>query len=86
MIKGCNYSCNWIKKFQGVFENPTKTIVNNLMSFVQRKGLLPAGVTLGSCTVLETAGNGALPMLYKVLESGFSGIDTKHEQVIWVGF
>ena len=56
------------------------------MSFVQRKGLLPAGVTLGSCTVLETAGNGALPMLYKVLESGFSGIDTKHEQVIWVGF
>ena len=72
------------KKFQGVSENPTETIVNNLMSFVQRKGLLPAGVTLGSCTVLETAGNGALPVLNKVLESGISGIDTKNEQVIWV--
>ncbi|XVF02479.1 hypothetical protein REPUB_Repub04eG0178900 [Reevesia pubescens] len=72
------------KKFQGVAENPTETIVNNLMSFVQGKGLLPAGVTLGSCTVLETAGNGALPVLYKVLESGISGIDTKNEQVIWL--
>ncbi|XP_022735627.1 uncharacterized protein LOC111288995 [Durio zibethinus] len=72
------------KKFQGVSENPTETIVNNLMSFVQRKGLLPAGVTLGSCTVLETAGNGALSVLYNVLESGISGIDTKNEQVIWL--
>ncbi|XWS34777.1 hypothetical protein CRYUN_Cryun21dG0066600 [Craigia yunnanensis] len=72
------------KKFQGVSENPTETIVNNLMSFVQRKGLLPAGVTLGSCTVLETAGNGALPVLYKVLESGISGTDSKNEQVIWL--
>lgn len=40
------------KKFQGVAENPTETIVNNLMNFVQRKKSLPAGVTLGSCTVL----------------------------------
>ncbi|XWS22611.1 hypothetical protein CRYUN_Cryun29cG0051100 [Craigia yunnanensis] len=71
------------KKFEGVSENPTETLVNNLMSF-QKKGLLPAGVTLGSCTVLETAGNGALPVLYKVLESGISGIDTKNEQVIWL--
>ncbi|XP_021293010.1 uncharacterized protein LOC110423181 [Herrania umbratica] len=72
------------KKFQGVAENPTETIVNNLMNVVQRKKSLPAGVTLGSCTVLETAGNGALPMLYKVLESGISGINTKNEQVIWL--
>ncbi|KAK6242099.1 hypothetical protein SCA6_007488 [Theobroma cacao] len=54
------------------------------MNFVQRKKSLPAGVTLGSCTVLETAGNGALPMLYKVLESGISGINAKNEQVIWL--
>lgn len=74
------------KKFLGVPENPTETIVNNLMNFVQRKGFLPAGVTLGNCTVLETAGNGALPMLYKVLESGFTGIDPEREQVIWVSF
>ncbi|XWS22613.1 hypothetical protein CRYUN_Cryun29cG0051100 [Craigia yunnanensis] len=59
------------KKFEGVSENPTETLVNNLMSF-QKKGLLPAGVTLGSCTVLETAGNGALPVLYK-LHLGVSG-------------
>ncbi|OMO78243.1 Peptidase C15, pyroglutamyl peptidase I [Corchorus capsularis] len=72
------------KKFQGVAENPTETIVNNLMNFVQTKGLLRAGVTLGSCTVLETAGDGALPMLYEVLESGISRTDTKNEQVIWL--
>ncbi|KAK6252521.1 hypothetical protein QUC31_014241 [Theobroma cacao] len=31
-----------------------------------------------------TAGNGALPMLYKVLESGISGINANNEQVIWL--
>ncbi|XVE85094.1 hypothetical protein DITRI_Ditri17bG0064600 [Diplodiscus trichospermus] len=82
--KGVTIHVTGFKKFQGVSENPTEAIVNNLMSFVQSKGLLPAGVTLGSCTVLETAGNGALPVLYKVLESGVSGIDTKNEQVIWL--
>ncbi|KAA3482998.1 Pyrrolidone-carboxylate peptidase [Gossypium australe] len=72
------------KKFQGIAHNPTETIVNNLKNFVESKGLLPAGVTLRSCTVLETAGNGALPVLLKVLESGISGIDTKNEHVIWL--
>ncbi|KAK8529433.1 hypothetical protein V6N12_060215 [Hibiscus sabdariffa] len=64
--KAVTINVTGFKKFEGVAENPTETIVNNLMSFIQSKGLLPAGVTLGSCTVLETAGDGALPVLYKL--------------------
>ncbi|XP_043723202.1 pyrrolidone-carboxylate peptidase [Telopea speciosissima] len=71
------------KKFQGVVENPTETIVSNLQEFVKRKGL-PAGITLGSCTILETAGVGALPMLYQTLESRTDS--SRNEQVIWVHF
>lgn len=72
------------KKFQGVSENPTESIVNNLKDYVERGGL-PIGVTLGSCTVLETAGIGALPVLYKVIESGISGTDSADlEQVVWL--
>ncbi|KAL5829129.1 hypothetical protein ACOSQ3_018597 [Xanthoceras sorbifolium] len=69
------------KKFQGVEENPTETMVNNLKDFVEKRGL-PAGLKLGSCTVLETAGIGALPILNKILESGISSMDK--EQVIWL--
>ncbi|XP_030471978.1 uncharacterized protein LOC115689930 [Syzygium oleosum] len=72
------------KKFQGVPKNPTETIVNNLKSFVEKKGL-PPGVTFGTCTVLEVAGDGALPMLFKVLESGFSSNgSTCDAQVVWL--
>ncbi|XP_042499620.1 pyrrolidone-carboxylate peptidase 1-like [Macadamia integrifolia] len=76
------------KKFQGVAENPTETIVSNLQEFMKRKGL-PAGIRLGSCTVLETAGVGALPMLYQTMESRMSKPLTDsscNEQVIWVHF
>ncbi|KAK5838731.1 uncharacterized protein LOC108476112 [Gossypium arboreum] len=82
--KAVTINVTGFKKFQGIAHNPTETIVNNLKNFVESKGLLPAGVTLRSCTVLETAGNGALPVLLKVLESGISGIDTKNEHVIWL--
>ncbi|OAY32569.1 pyrrolidone-carboxylate peptidase [Manihot esculenta] len=72
------------KKFQGVAKNPTETIVNNLKDFVEKRGW-PAGVTLGSCTVLETAGDGALPSLYKILESGTAAANNdKREQVVWL--
>ncbi|XP_039172764.1 pyrrolidone-carboxylate peptidase 1-like isoform X2 [Eucalyptus grandis] len=72
------------KKFQGVPENPTETIVNNLKSFVEKKGL-PPGVTFGTCTVLEAAGDGALPMLFKVMESGISSDgSTCDAQVVWL--
>ena len=74
------------KKFQGVAENPTETIVSNLRDFVQKRGL-PNGVTLGSCIILETAGDGALPMLYQVMESGISRNDAlSNEQVVWVSY
>lgn len=74
------------KKFQGVCENPTETIVNNLKSYVERKRL-PPGVTLGTCTVLETAGDGALPMLLEVMESGISSNGSASDkQVVWVSF
>ncbi|XP_071927303.1 uncharacterized protein [Coffea arabica] len=71
------------KKFQGVAENPTEFIVNNLRSYVEKRGL-PAGVKLGSCLVLETAGDGALPMLYKALESVVPVDDSlSDERVVW---
>lgn len=72
------------KKFQGVAENPTEFIVNNLRSYVEKRGL-PAGVKLGSCLVLETAGDGALPMLYKALESVVPVDDSlSDERVVWL--
>lgn len=72
------------KKFQGVAQNPTETIVGNLKNYVEKRGL-PPGATLGSCTILETAGDGALAMLYKIMESGLAGDnDSNNEQVVWV--
>ncbi|KAK1376567.1 Pyroglutamyl-peptidase I [Heracleum sosnowskyi] len=72
------------KKFHGVAQNPTETIVTNLKNYVEKRGLAPS-VTLGSCVVLEAAGDGALPMLYKVMESGISGEnDSSNEQVVWL--
>ncbi|XP_038714491.1 pyrrolidone-carboxylate peptidase [Tripterygium wilfordii] len=74
------------KKFQGVAENPTEIMVNNLKAFVEKRGL-PAEITLGSFTVLETAGDGALPLLYKTLESSISKTGAmSNDQVVWLHF
>ena len=76
------------KKFHGVAENPTEKIVGNLKSFVEKKGL-PKNLVLGSCTVLETAGQGALGTLYKVLESAIAEREngsSAQGQVIWIHF
>ncbi|ESR51579.1 hypothetical protein CICLE_v10032716mg [Citrus x clementina] len=81
--KAVTIHINGFKKFQGIAENPTETVVNNLKAYVERRGL-PAGVTLGSCTVLEAAGDGALPTLLKTLESSISQTNTNNEQVIWI--
>ncbi|KAL8532668.1 hypothetical protein ACS0TY_009034 [Phlomoides rotata] len=70
------------KKFEGVYENPSEVIVNNLRSYVESNGGLPAGVTLGVCAVLETAGDGAIADLYKVLETGIA--NSNNETVIWL--
>ncbi|PIN25757.1 putative pyroglutamyl peptidase [Handroanthus impetiginosus] len=72
------------KKFHGVAENPTETIVKNLQEYMNKRGL-PKGLILGSCTVLETAGHGALVPLYQTLQSAVSnGLDSG--KVIWVHF
>lgn len=74
------------KKFHGVSENPTETIVNNLQGYMQKKGL-PKGLSIGSCNILETAGQGALTQLYEILESAVAGLDNESSstgQVIWV--
>lgn len=70
------------KRFQGVSQNPTETIVKNLKDFVEKRGLA-AGVTLGSCTILEAAGDGALATLLKTMEAGISTSNAS-EQVVWV--
>ncbi|KAL3501171.1 hypothetical protein ACH5RR_035620 [Cinchona calisaya] len=82
--KSITINVTGFKKFQGVAENPTEYIVNNLRNYVEKRGL-PAGVKLGSCLVLETAGDGALPVLYKVMESGIPVDNNSYdEQVIWL--
>lgn len=74
------------KKFHGVSENPTETIVTNLQEYLKVKGL-PKGVTLGSCSILETAGQGAVIPLYQALETGLSEKDSEASnggKIIWV--
>ncbi|XP_066398155.1 uncharacterized protein [Miscanthus floridulus] len=72
------------KKFHGVAENPTEKIVTNLNSFLEKRGL-PKNLVLGSCTVLETAGQGSLPTLYKVLESAIADRGTGSSAQIHFG-
>ncbi|GLT88454.1 hypothetical protein SLE2022_064800 [Rubroshorea leprosula] len=76
------------KKFHGVSDNPTETIVSNLKEYTKKKGL-SKGLILGSCTVLETAGQGALPALYQTLQSALSGKESESSssgKIVWVHF
>ncbi|KAF8043110.1 hypothetical protein BT93_A1454 [Corymbia citriodora subsp. variegata] len=76
------------KKFHGVPENPTETIVSNLREYMNKRGL-PKGLTLGSCSILETAGEGAVVSLYETLRLAIKENDselTNLRQVIWVHF
>lgn len=76
------------KKFHGVPENPTETIVSNLREYMNKRGL-PKGLTLGSCSILETAGQGVVASLYKTLQSALEENDselTNSGGVIWVHF
>lgn len=76
------------KKFHGVSENPTETIVSNLKEYVKKMGL-PKGVTLGNCSTLETAGQGTLGPLYQLLQSSVSKKDSESSnggRVIWVSW
>ena len=74
------------KNFHGVSENPTETIISNLKEYAKKKGL-PKGLTLGSCSILETAGQGALASLYQTLQSAIGGKDSESStsgKIIWV--
>lgn len=72
------------KKFHGVSENPTETIVSNLKEYVKKKGS-PKGLVLGSCSILETAGQGAVVPLYQTLRSAISEQDSSNSsRIIWV--
>ncbi|KAL7157600.1 hypothetical protein ABFS83_02G087900 [Erythranthe nasuta] len=75
------------KRFHGVSENPTEKIVTNLQSYMNKRGL-PKGLIIGSCTILETAGHGALVPLYQTLQSAVITDSTGPESgpVIWVHF
>lgn len=74
------------KKFHGVAENPTEIIVSNLQDYMKKKGT-PKGLILGSCSVLETAGQGALVPLYQTLQSALRNDESESShsrRVIWV--
>ncbi|KAL3651404.1 hypothetical protein CASFOL_004406 [Castilleja foliolosa] len=76
------------KKFHGVSENPTETIVNNLREYMNKRGL-PKGMIIGSCTILETAGQGASGPLYQTLQSALNMDHTTASSagtIIWVHF
>ncbi|KAH7542912.1 uncharacterized protein LOC107411655 [Ziziphus jujuba] len=76
------------KKFHGVSENPTETIVHNLKEYLKKKGL-PKGLTLGSCSILETAGQGSLASLYQTLQSAINENDSESSnsrRIIWLHF
>ncbi|CAL0320926.1 unnamed protein product [Lupinus luteus] len=76
------------KKFHGVSENPTETIVNNLMEYMNKKGL-PKGIVIGSCQILETAGQEALVPLYQTLQSAISTKESESSssnKIIWLHF
>ncbi|XP_020554371.1 uncharacterized protein LOC105156616 isoform X2 [Sesamum indicum] len=82
--KSVRINVTGFKKFHGVDANPTETIVKNLKNYVDSRGL-PPGVTLGTCAVLETAGDGAVSELYKVLDSGISSrTNSSNEKVVWL--
>ncbi|KAI4304244.1 hypothetical protein MLD38_039785 [Melastoma candidum] len=76
------------QKFHGVPENPTETVVKNIKEYVGKRGL-PKGLTLGNCSILETAGEGALTTLYETLRSVLPGKDSPSSQsgrILWVHF
>jgi pyroglutamyl-peptidase len=63
------------RKFHGVAENPTEVLVGTIEEYVRKHHGMPTGTLLGSCTVLETAGDGALGPLVELLDSSLVGIE-----------
>ena len=74
------------KKLHGVSKNPTETIANNLTEYMNKKGL-PKGLVIGSSSILEIAGQGALVPLYQRLQSSVIAKDSESSnsnKIIWV--
>jgi hypothetical protein len=65
------FNITGFKKFHGVVENPTEVVVGRIEEYLRKHGM-PAGTVLGSCTVLEVAGEGALLPLMQLLSSSSS--------------
>ena len=78
------------RKFQGVPVNPTETIITKLPEYMAKIAPpLPAGASVGSYTVLQTAGKGALGPLIELLEKARVeglGERQKNDRVLWVSF
>ena len=76
------------RKFQGVPVNPTETIITKLPEYMAKIAPpLPAGASVGSYTVLQTAGKGALGPLIELLEKArVEGLGERHknDRVLWV--
>ncbi|KAM3219325.1 pyrrolidone-carboxylate peptidase [Capsicum chacoense] len=75
-------------KFHGVSDNPTETIVGNLTDYMKKRGM-PKGLILGSCSILDSAGQGAIVPLYQTLQAALRGGDSESSnsrRVIWVHF
>lgn len=74
------------KKFHGVAENPTETIVSNLKEYMKKKGM-PKDVILGSCSVFEVIGGNIFAPFYQTFQSAINSKDYESSspgRIIWV--
>lgn len=97
--RSIRFNLTGFKKFHGVTDNPTEILVGKIEEHM-RKHEMPSGAILGSCSVLETAGEGALDSLILLLNSeseqtiigkagGLPGVQLLQaptDQVVWVHF
>lgn len=96
--RSIRFNLTGFKKFHGVTDNPTEILVGKIEEHMRKHGM-PSGAILGSCSVLETAGEGALDSLILLLNSeseqtiigkagGLPGVQLLQapiDQVVWVG-
>lgn len=68
------FNLTGFKKFHGVTDNPTETLMSKIEEHMRKTGM-PPGTVLGTCTILETAGEGALTPLMQLLDSTQAGVE-----------
>lgn len=85
----CVLHVTGFKKFHGVDENPTEVVALALEDYIEKRGL-PPGLKLGSVTVLETAGHGALAALHGLFDAALASQQRNpadpsvQDRIIWV--